>query len=206
MLHDRIAKKERKTRTMIDYLKSKGVVSERDVPVVLYGLKLLLITLVEFVSVILLAIWCGNFLEGIFFLLGFCPLRLYTGGYHAKTPTRCYFIMVVVYVIFSFLLVFTPIEMYRIFELIVGIFTFCTIYRFAPIIHENKKTYPDELYRYRRISINICLMDLLLLIVSTLVMPTNVYGFSFSLGIATVSFFIAVVIGKLAIKERRKRK
>ena len=204
MLHVRIAKKERKICTMIDYLKSKGIVSERDVPVVLYGLKLLLITLVEFVSVIVLAIWCGNFWEGIFFLLGFCPLRLYTGGYHAKTPTRCYFIMVVVYVIFSFLLVLIPIEMYRLFELIVGIFTFCTIYRFAPIIHENKMTYPDELYR--RISINICLMDLLLLIVSTLVMPTNVYGFSFSLGIATVSFFIAVVIVKSAIKERGRRK
>lgn len=145
---------------------------------------------------ILLAIWCGNFMEGIFFFLGFCPLRLYTGGYHAKTPTRCYFIMVVVYVIFSFLLVLIPIEMYRLFELIVGIFTFCTIYRFAPIIHENKMTYPDELYRYRRISINICLMDFLLLIVGTLVLPTDIYRFLFSLGIATVSFFIAVVIVK----------
>lgn len=71
---------------MIEYLKEKGLVSEEEAPVVLYGMKSLFMTLVEFISVILLAVWCENPLEGLCFLLGFCPLRLYAGGYHAKTP------------------------------------------------------------------------------------------------------------------------
>lgn len=104
--------------------------------------------------------------------------------------------MLAVYVAFSVFLVLTPIEMYRLFELIAGIFTFCTIYRFAPIIHENKITHPDEMPCYRRISINICLMNLLLLTVSEAIAPANVYGFAFSMGLAVVSFFMMVEVGK----------
>lgn len=181
---------------MIKYLKVKGIVSEQEVPIVLYGLKLLLVTLVDLISVVLLAAWCGNFFEGIFFLLGFCPLRLYAGGYHAKTSIRCYFTMLAVYTVFSFFLMIIPTDMYHFIEWIVGIFTFCTIYRFAPIIHENKITHPDEIPRYRRISINICLLALLLLAVGEVIAPANVYGFAFSIGLAVVSFSMMVEVGR----------
>lgn len=33
----------------------------------------------------------GMFFERIIFLVTYIPLRSFAGGYHAKTPVRCYF-------------------------------------------------------------------------------------------------------------------
>lgn len=183
---------------MIDYLKEKGLVSEEEAPVVLYGMKLLFMTLVEFISVILLAVWCENLLEGLCFLLGFCPLRLYAGGYHAKTPIRCFIMTLAVYMVFSLLLVIIPVGRYQFIELITGIITFFVVVRLAPIIHENRIIDSCEIERYRRLSIQICLSDLVLIMISEMVFPANPYTFSFSLGLAIVCFFTIVVVGKEA--------
>ncbi len=190
---------------MIDYLKEKGLVSEKEAPVVLYGLKLLFMTLVELIGVILLAVWCGNLLEGLCFLLGFCSLRLYAGGYHAKTPIRCFFMTLAVYMVFSFLLGIIPVERYRFIELITGILTFFVVQRLAPIIHENRIIDSYEIERYRRLSIQICSGDLVLIMISEMVLPANPYIFSFSLGLAMAGFFIMVVLGKEAYCKRRSK-
>lgn len=187
---------------MIEYLKEKGLVSEEEAPVVLYGMKSLFMTLVEFISVILLAVWCENPLEGLCFLLGFCPLRLYAGGYHAKTPIRCFFMTLAMYMVFSFLLVIIPVERHQFIELITGIITFFVVERLAPIIHENRIIDSCEIERYRRLSIQICLSDLVLIMISEMVLPANLYTFPFSLGLSMVGFFMIVVLGKkLILKE-----
>ena len=190
---------------MIDYLKEKGLVLEEEAPVVLYGLKLFFMTLVELIGVILLAVWCGNLLEGFCFLLGFCSLRLYAGGYHAKTPIRCFFMTLAVYMVFSFLLVIILVDWYQFIELITGILTFFVVERLAPIIHENRIIDSYEIERYRRLSILICLADLVLIMISEMVLPANPYTFSFSLGLAMVGFFIMVALSKDAYCKRRSK-
>jgi accessory gene regulator B len=190
---------------MIDYLKEKGLASEKEAPVVLYGMKLLFMTLVELISVILLAVWYENLLEVFCFLLGFCPLRLYAGGYHAKTPIRCFFMTLAVYMVFSFLLGIIPVERYRFIELITGILTFFAVQRLAPIIHENRIIDSYEIEKYRRLSIQICSGDLVLIMISEMVLPANPYTFSFSLGLAMVVFFIMVVLSKDAYCKRRSK-
>lgn len=190
---------------MIDYLKEKVIISEEEAPVVLYGMKLLFMTLVEFSSVILLAVWCGNLLEGLCFLLGFCPLRLYAGGYHAKTPIRCFFMTLAVYMVFSFLLGIIPVERYQFIELITGLLTFFVVERLAPIIHENRIIDSYEIEKYWRLSILICSGDLVLIMISEIVLPANPYTFSFSLGLAMVGFFIMVVLSKDAYCKRRSK-
>lgn len=190
---------------MIDYLKEEGIVSEEEMPIVLYGMKIVLITVVEFISILLLAIWRENILEGLWFLLGFCPLRLYVGGYHSKTPIQCYFMTIAVYMVFSLLLAVIPVEMYRTIELITGVLTFCMVHHFAPIVHENRKINFFEVKRYRCISMKIILIDLLLIVISEAIAPRKIYIFSFSLGLAIVCFFMIVVLVKGLNLKRRKR-
>lgn len=106
------------------------------------------------------------------------------------------------YMVFSFLLVIIPVERHQFIELITGIITFFVVERLAPIIHENRIIDSCEIERYRRLSIQICLSDLVLIMISEMVLPANLYTFPFSLGLSMVGFFMIVVLGKkLILKE-----
>ena len=107
--------------------------------------------------------------------------------------------------VFSFLLGIIPVERYRFIELITGILTFFVVQRLAPIIHENRIIDSYEIERYRRLSIQICSGDLVLIMISEMVLPANPYIFSFSLGLAMAGFFIMVVLGKEAYCKRRSK-
>ena len=107
--------------------------------------------------------------------------------------------------VFSFLLENIPVERYLFIEVITGILTFFVVERLAPIIHENRIIDSYEIERYRRLSIQICLGDLVLLMISEMVLPANPYTFSFSLGLAMVDFFIMVVLSKDAYCKRRSK-
>lgn len=55
-----------------------------------YGLELLISTLSSAFSILIFSILFGKLLDGIIFLLVFVGLRLFCGGYHAKTYGRCF--------------------------------------------------------------------------------------------------------------------
>lgn len=55
-----------------------------------YGMMLFLTSLGGIISILLLALFLFNTVDGIVFLLIFCSLRLFSGGYHCKTYLSCF--------------------------------------------------------------------------------------------------------------------
>ena len=55
-----------------------------------YGYELLISSVVSILLVILISIICGDVRYSLSFLIGFIPQRIYIGGYHATSHTRCY--------------------------------------------------------------------------------------------------------------------
>lgn len=64
-----------------------------------YGIQLSLSTLASMCSIILLGILFGNPASAFLFLGVFFFLRLFSGGYHAPTYTRCFLLTNVVYLV-----------------------------------------------------------------------------------------------------------
>lgn len=58
--------------------------------VYVYGAELMLSTLAGCISVLIFSGLLHSFISGITFLAIFVSLRLFTGGYHAKTYARCF--------------------------------------------------------------------------------------------------------------------
>ena len=58
--------------------------------VMYYGLYVCVTNMASILSVLLIGAILGEFKNTIFFLIGFIPLRLFVGGYHASTPMKCY--------------------------------------------------------------------------------------------------------------------
>ncbi len=55
-----------------------------------YGFELIISTIIFFVSIIVISAILSSPISGLVFLITFVPLRLFTGGYHADTYSRCF--------------------------------------------------------------------------------------------------------------------
>ena len=86
--------------------------------VMYYGLFVCVTNVASILSVLFIGFLLGEFKNTLYFLMGFIPLRLFIGGYHASTPFKCYwyfnivstcFILLFKYITFTHILM--PITM-----------------------------------------------------------------------------------------------
>ena len=66
-------------------------ISLEDVPIYKYCLSYFLESLIYCIYIFLLALVSGQVLNGFLIILIFLPLKIFAGGYHAKTQKQCYF-------------------------------------------------------------------------------------------------------------------
>lgn len=55
-----------------------------------YGIQQGLTMIMNLATTLLIGLLCGMLWQSIVFYMAYIPLRSYAGGYHAKTPIRCY--------------------------------------------------------------------------------------------------------------------
>lgn len=71
---------------------AERIVSEnKQREVVAFGLFMFLHSFINICTTIIIGCVCGKVSEYIVFYLCFVPLRKFIGGFHSKTPLRCYF-------------------------------------------------------------------------------------------------------------------
>ena len=71
--------------------------------VMYYGLFVCVTNMASILSVMLIGALLDELVNTIYFLIGFMPLRLFVGGYHASTPMKCYWYFNIVCTIFILL-------------------------------------------------------------------------------------------------------
>ena len=77
-----------------NHLICKKVIKDEDREIYQYGLEQFFPTLLNIATVLLLGIIFGEIYQCIVLTLSFMALRSYSGGYHASTSLRCYFLTV----------------------------------------------------------------------------------------------------------------
>ena len=180
-------------------LQNQGVINKEEQDICRYGLELAFLSVCEFASILLLAIFVGNFMQTLTFFIAFIPLRLYAGGYHADTRGRCYLVLLGVYFAFAYAMKVTPIFLYQMVEIATIIFMLFMVFCFAPIIHRNKKVTDIERYHYRKISLIIMAIEVGIIIFGMIFCTIKQYVFAFSLG----QFTVAVSMLAALVKIRR---
>lgn len=64
-------------------------IREEEAALVSFGIVQGLRSLIEMILMVVTGILCGLFWQSMVILLAFIPLRVFAGGYHAKTPLQC---------------------------------------------------------------------------------------------------------------------
>lgn len=130
-------------------MKTAGNMSEEDKEIYLFGFYQGLIFLLNIVTALLTGIILDLFLESVLFLICIVPLRIFAGGYHAKTQLRCYVMSTIATVILLYLIAFLQKNMgVEVFALY--IIAACVIWKLAPVQDKNKPLDLDEQKKYRK--------------------------------------------------------
>lgn len=176
-----------------EFLIHQEAISQSEKELYCYGLELLLLSILELGSILLLAFLLGNFIETLLLLIAFCPLRLYAGGNHAKTRFGCYCLSISIYIFFSIVLHFLPTMYHIISAIIMTVFSIITIYIFAPVNICNHQYSKNELLHYRKISTSIGLITVCIILIFIVFKAPSTYilSISFGLFIETLSMITA---------------
>ncbi len=176
------------------YLFKNKIITEEKIPVCQYGFEIIISTLMGVLIIVIIGIILNEFLGALLFYFLFIIVRMFTGGYHAKTHFKCKLTLSIC--CFSVLALSKYYIYYKKIYIFLLVSYFIVVCLFAPIEHINAPL-NDNKVRNRIISI---IMAILLVI-------TNLIMYSYLPKFVTVSsltlFVITILIIISKIKERR---
>lgn len=145
---------------IIGRLIEKGEIKEEEKEIYQYGLEQLLVTVLDFVSIVLVGIIYGKFLLCMMFIVAFCSLRVYAGGYHASTRIGCYALTMSVVVMALTIIKYIPINVPLI--VVFAVIAAGIILKLAPVDTASKPLDTVEYHYYRKKAVLILWVELVI--------------------------------------------
>ncbi len=138
----------------------KNIINEDELPVYQYGMQVLICNIAGMLTVLIVGILISRLVESIIFITIYATLRIYTGGYHARTPLVCNIVFLGTY------LVTVMLEALKVNNSVVWIMYLLScliILRFSPIENVNKELdeKDKEIYRNKSLIISTLLLMIL---------------------------------------------
>ena len=122
--------------TVVERLLRKNVIIKEDYEIYEFGIKQLIITIVNMITAIVIGIVTKELVQTIIFVLAFMIIRSNAGGYHATTPLKCYVLSTLT--IFITLSAMKHIELDMFLLIIMLLCSSLVILILAPVDTENK--------------------------------------------------------------------
>lgn len=175
--------------------------------IVAYGIEIMLAAIINVVLVLIISAMFNRFVETVTFLCVFMPLRTYSGGFHAKTHVRCFFILLCC-VIFEWLII----DVFMEFDLIyVGILVLLVssivIILLTPIEHKNKPLTKKHISHSRFV----CRIILSIIwIISTALyfnkIPRILFPIIYGCAVTAISMLVVIIINHYKKEETANEK
>ena len=162
------------------------IISIEDRDVYMYGLEVILLNaclLFVYAIISLVSREMSNFLA---YLVFFIPLRIFAGGYHAKTSERCFVLSTIMYGISIVAVKVIPFLYKTSTAKMLGLISIFGIVIMAPMINENNPLNKKQVKRNRIISYAIIVFDLVVYILC--------YNFDWHIATNELVFIILVAL------------
>jgi len=176
----------RMSRKISSFFVARGIVPEKDWEVYVYSFEVLLSTMVSFLVLALYAIVSRTALYTAAFMLGFVPLRLFAGGYHAKNHLRCFLLLMSTYSAFLAFIFFLPPGFYLAAITSVVLISIVFVFLLAPSEDINKPLSIEEAARFRKKSRYAILAYAVLISLAIAFVPDGKVPLSLAMGVFTV--------------------
>ncbi|ROR29125.1 accessory gene regulator B [Mobilisporobacter senegalensis] len=148
-----------------DVLLSNRIIEKQDEDIYKYGLELLMSTVINLTCIIFIGCMFGKFIQTTIFILEYCFIRRYAGGYHADTHGRC----IAAFSILYFLMLGIT-EMFHINEanlilILASIVSNIIVFQLSPVADQNKPLEDHEIKRNSLMSKRLVIISLVINII-----------------------------------------
>lgn len=153
---------------LTDILEHENIIQTDDRAIYEYGFQITMANITNALIVLLIGILTNSIMRVLLFYAVFVSMRIFCGGYHAKTYTRCF-------CLFGTTCLVCTMMSYGIMEfgdinlviVIAGILQGLCIYQMAPIENENHPLSVGEKKKFRLYSIIVYIVWLLVMVMSS---------------------------------------
>ena len=178
-----------------DVLSNNRIIKSKDKEIYVYGLDALMSTFINLMIIATLGIVLGVFWETVIFMLAFAVLRIFAGGYHAKTRIGCAAASTSAYLISMALYYFTPDDLSKILALVLALISTVSIFVLAPIEHKNRPYEGDEYKRFKKISRIVTGLEALIVFIGIVIIPIN-YHLLYCISLAMINVVLILALAK----------
>lgn len=192
------------TYAVSNSLAENNFIKREDIDIYRYGIEMFIICVLEMAFVMLISVIVGNVFEAMLFFIGFIPIRIYSGGYHAETRIGCFIILIFVYGIFSVINRYGFMESYSFPALIMILANMLLVYKYSPLPNVDKKPNreAEKIYRKRSLLFTVIISGIVVLFIALGIF--NKYTQAMMLGLFTAALSLAAGKIKNIIKRREK--
>lgn len=186
------------SKKMTLFYLSKGKIKEEESEIFDYCFEIMLSTILNLITVIIIGFACLRFLETTLFIAVFLTIRVMAGGYHADTHFRCLILLVVVFSVFLIMLYFVPVSILIFINLISSLLALIAIAILSPIDHPNNQMLASRKKKAKYVSISITTVCVLIINILTFY-HYNIIAFSIAYPLLAVA--ISCIAGVIKNKS-----
>ncbi|MCC0725504.1 accessory gene regulator B family protein [Clostridioides sp. ZZV14-6045] len=184
---------------MTSVLIYKNMIDSNESRVYSYGFEILIAFIVNITTILLLGFLFGKFTYILFFLICYCPIRQFSGGYHANNYFTCLLTFVFIILSTIFIIENLNVDLFKNIIMIIASISWIGICIMCPVEHKSNPISEVEKLTYKKIAISISTV-VLLMTVSSFSLNVFMDYFIYS---AFAMFWICImlVLGKLKSKK-----
>lgn len=175
------------------FLICSKTIEEKDYDLYLYAFKTLIAFIVNILAILFVGYILNKFKETALFLLCYCPIRQFTGGYHADNYKKCLLSFIAIYIVNIYTietLSYYKLDYITILMLFISYIGICFL---SPLEHRHNPLSKDERKKYRKIAI--FLVSIVMAFVLIGINFTNIYKYSIYAASVIICIFIMLILG-----------
>ncbi len=179
---------------------SKGLVKKEEREIYDYCFEIMLSTILNLITLIIVAVMCNIFVETILFIIGFIVVRSTAGGYHSNTHMGCWVTLIISYAVYVLSMNMIANLYIGVMSDIYAIVSVILVMIFSPVQDSNRPFTLSEYYRFKRNSGRVIFVMGSSVLILNRIHNNSKYLYSISAGMLVVS--MSLVAG--TIKNRFK--
>ncbi len=177
----------------VNILINNNIIKKEDAEIYSYGFKEMIFITLNVLTTIFIGLIFNKMFEVILFMVTYIPIRVYAGGYHARTKLRCYIFSVLMLISVCYILKLYLLKSYLSIGILAIISSGIILY-LAPIEDKNKTLDEIEIKVYKKRTIR-NLVIILIVLCTTLIF--NKINLSACICISLLCNGIMLILGKI---------
>lgn len=141
-------------------LEDNQIIKSEDRELYAYGLNQGITIILNMITTFCIGLLFGCVVELLVFMVAYIPLRSFAGGYHAKTPLKCYLSSIVMLIIVSVAIQYVALKIWV--HYVIAAVSVMIIAVLAPVEDRNKPLDEMEMKVYKRRTIVVLSVEIVL--------------------------------------------